>query len=169
MLGKEKCKILKEIRRRIADENDIPWVTEECTHKGNCRGTCPKCESELRELERQLAARQALGKRVAVAALCAGMAFSSAGCTPFGSGTGSGEPLPARHTPSPNETPEPSDWQIMGEVPYDGELEGYLPCTEPPEELEGETELMGDVAYIDPAETGSELAGEPLPEDGGNG
>ena len=55
MLGKEKCRILKEIRQRIADENDIPWVTQECTHKGSCRGTCPKCESELRELERQLA------------------------------------------------------------------------------------------------------------------
>ena len=80
MLGKEKCRILKEIRQRIADENEIPWVTQECTHKGSCRGTCPKCESELRELERQLAARQALGKRVAVAALCAGMAFSAAGC-----------------------------------------------------------------------------------------
>ena len=97
MLGKEKCKILKEIRQRIADENEIPWVTRECTHKGSCRGTCPKCESELRELERQLAARQALGKRVAVAALCAGMAFSSAGCSPLdspGSTAGVPEPLP---------------------------------------------------------------------------
>lgn len=80
MLGKQKCKILKEIRQRIADENDIPYVTRECTHKGDCKGTCPKCESELRYLEEQLQKRQSLGKRVAVAALCTGLAFSGAGC-----------------------------------------------------------------------------------------
>ena len=77
MLGKQKCKILKEIRQRIADENDIPYVTSECTHKGACKGTCPKCESELRYLEQQLALRQSMGKRVAVAALCAGLAFGA--------------------------------------------------------------------------------------------
>ena len=60
MLGKEKCRILKEIRQRIADENEIPYVTRECRHQGDCRGTCPRCESELRYLESQLAARAAL-------------------------------------------------------------------------------------------------------------
>ena len=79
--GKTKCRILKEIRQRIADENDIPYVTRECHFQGECAGTCPRCESELRYLERQLARRQALGKRAAVAALCAGMAFA-AGCAP---------------------------------------------------------------------------------------
>ena len=44
MLGKQKCRILKEIRQRIADENDIPYVTRECSFQGNCRGTCPKCD-----------------------------------------------------------------------------------------------------------------------------
>ena len=82
MLGKEKCRILKEIRQRIAEENDIPYVTRECSFQGECRGTCPRCEAELRALEEQLAARQALGKRVAVAALCAGIALSSVGCAP---------------------------------------------------------------------------------------
>ena len=81
MLGKEKCRILKEIRRRIAEENDIPVVTRECKHQGDCRGTCPRCEQELRELERQLALRQSMGKRVAVTALCAGLALGSTGCT----------------------------------------------------------------------------------------
>ena len=50
MFGKKKCKILKEIRKKIAEENDIPYVTRECTHKGECSGTCPRCEQELREL-----------------------------------------------------------------------------------------------------------------------
>ena len=51
MRGKKKCRLLREIRQRIAQENDIPLVTEECEYKGDCRGTCPKCESELRYLE----------------------------------------------------------------------------------------------------------------------
>jgi len=84
MLGKKKCRILKEIRQKIADENDIPYVTHECRFQGECSGTCPRCESELRYLEKQLAARAAAGKRVAIAALCAGMAFSATGCSsPF--------------------------------------------------------------------------------------
>ena len=86
MIGKKKCRILKEIRQKIADENDIPYVTQECRFQGECSGTCPKCESELRYLEKQLAARAAAGKRIAIAALCTGMTFSMAGCTnPFSS------------------------------------------------------------------------------------
>ena len=101
MLGKQKCKILKEIRQKIADENDIPYVTRECKHQGDCRGTCPRCESELRYLEQQLEARASLGKRVAVAALCAGIAMGSAACSPIdeissllGRGRLKGEALP---------------------------------------------------------------------------
>ena len=84
MLGKQKCRILKEIRQRIADENDIPYVTRECSFQGECRGTCPRCESELKYLERQLALRASLKKGVTVAALCAGMAglsFTVSGCS----------------------------------------------------------------------------------------
>lgn len=80
MKGKEKCKILKEIRAEIARANDIEWVTENCTHKGDCRGTCPKCESEVYALERALARRQALGKTVAVVGLSAGIIATSASC-----------------------------------------------------------------------------------------
>ncbi len=82
MRGKQKCKILKEIRQRIADENDIPYVTRECGYQGECKGTCPRCESELQYLERELARRRSLGKRVSVAALCVGMSLAAAGCSP---------------------------------------------------------------------------------------
>ena len=84
MRGKDKCKILKEIRRRIADENDIPYVTRECGFHGECKGTCPRCESELQYLERELARRRSLGKRVSVAALCVGISLAAAGCSPTG-------------------------------------------------------------------------------------
>ena len=36
MRGRQKCKILKEIRQRITDENDIPYVTRECSYQGEC-------------------------------------------------------------------------------------------------------------------------------------
>ncbi len=77
--GKQTCKILKEIRRQIAEANDIEFVTSECRYKGDCLGTCPKCEAEVRYLEQQLRSRQLMGKAVVLAGLSAGMiAFS--GC-----------------------------------------------------------------------------------------
>lgn len=82
MRGKEKCKALKEIRRQIAEENDIPYVVSQCTHQGECKGTCPKCESELRYLERELAIRQGLGKAVAVAGISASVCAGLTACSP---------------------------------------------------------------------------------------
>ena len=68
MIGKDKCKCLREIRKRIATENDINLVTEECTYKGECTGTCPRCEAEVRYLESELDRRQKMGKLVTLAA-----------------------------------------------------------------------------------------------------
>ena len=70
--GKQTCKILKEIRRQIAEANDIDFVTSECRYKGDCLGTCPKCEAEVRYLEQQLRSRQLMGKAVVLAGLSAG-------------------------------------------------------------------------------------------------
>ena len=69
MSGKNKCKILKEIRQNIADANEIPFVTAECKYQGNCKGTCPKCEEEVAYLENELKKRQQAGKKIAVAGL----------------------------------------------------------------------------------------------------
>ncbi len=80
MRGKNKCKILKEIRQKIADENDILYVTSECKYRGECSGTCPKCESELRYLERELEKRRALGKKVTFAGVAVTMALSLSSC-----------------------------------------------------------------------------------------
>ena len=83
MKGKEKCKALKEIRRQIAEENDIPYVVSQCTYQGDCKGTCPKCESELRYLERELAIRQGLGKAVAVVGISASVCGGLTACSPM--------------------------------------------------------------------------------------
>ena len=77
--GKQTCKILKEIRRQIAEANGIEFATSECRYKGDCLGTCPKCETEVRYLEQQLCARSLAGKAVALAGISAGIILMS-GC-----------------------------------------------------------------------------------------
>ena len=81
--GKQTCKILKEIRKQIAAENDIKLITSECTHKGDCAGTCPKCEAEVRYLERELEKRQRMGKAAVFAGLSLGTIVAATGCGPF--------------------------------------------------------------------------------------
>lgn len=72
MRGKKICKALKEIRLSIAQANDIEYTPTECSHKGDCSGTCPQCEKELRYIERQLLRRQAIGKAAVIAGLALG-------------------------------------------------------------------------------------------------
>ena len=55
--GKEKCSLLKRIRKRIAEKYNLKYHPTECTHQGDCRGTCPACDAELRDLQEQLDAR----------------------------------------------------------------------------------------------------------------
>ena len=71
--GKQTCKILKEIRRQIAEANDIEFITSECQYQGDCLGTCPKCESEVRYLEQQLERKRIAGKAITVLGISAGM------------------------------------------------------------------------------------------------
>jgi hypothetical protein len=72
--GKQVCKILKDIRKQIAEENDIEFITSECKHQGDCAGTCPKCEAELAYLESQLARRSASGLPARLAGIAIGFA-----------------------------------------------------------------------------------------------
>lgn len=77
--GKKICNELKAIRKQIADANGIEYSPAECTHKGECKGTCPKCESEVRYLESELNMRRLLGKAVVVAGL--GLSVASCSCS----------------------------------------------------------------------------------------
>ena len=156
MRGKDKCKILKEIRQRIADENDIPYVTRECGFHGECSGTCPRCERELRYLEQQLERRRSLGKRVSVAALCVGMALASAGCAP-----------------SVKQPTESMQTDLTGEVgPDESSIEGLGGAAVDPgsdiEELSGEVDICEPTSGTDSVDlTGNELSGavkEPEPD-----
>ena len=71
--GKSTCKLLKSIRQQIADANGISYQPKECHHKGDCTGTCPACEEEIRYLERELKARKGNGFGMKVAGIAAGI------------------------------------------------------------------------------------------------
>lgn len=88
MSGKKKCKILKQIRQQIALNNDIEYVVEECPFQGECKGTCPRCEEEVRYLERELEKRRKAGKVVVIAGVAASLAIGTASCVAVGNEVG---------------------------------------------------------------------------------
>ena len=67
--GKSVCNTLKQIRLDVARANGIDYVPAPCTHKGDCAGTCPACESEVEYLEKEIARRHSLGKAVLIAGI----------------------------------------------------------------------------------------------------
>ena len=114
--GKDICKKLKEVRHEIARANDIEFVTSECKFKGECTGTCPKCEAEVRYLEEQLSLRHRAGKAVAVAGIAASMFLAYA---PAMAATPESVPLSAaEYTPLP---PKPGDIKLIPSFPAQGE------------------------------------------------
>jgi hypothetical protein len=52
--GKEMCEVLKSMRKKIAEQYGLVYEPTECNHEGSCQGTCPRCDAELRDLQRQL-------------------------------------------------------------------------------------------------------------------
>ena len=142
MNGKSKCKVLKDIRKKIAEANDIAYVTSECKYQGECAGTCPKCEAELRYLEEELAKQKNLGKIVAVAGIAATLVVASAGCELTAPNQTAGDPLPPETTSQTAET-QPTTLDILDGVMYIDD--NTQPTTTEHEELMGEPVLMGDM------------------------
>ena len=172
MNGKSKCKMLKEIRKKIAEENDIEYITSECKFQGNCRGTCPKCEAELKYLEDELKKRRNIGKKIAVAGIAVSMMISSTGCeieNLFGNRELTGDMDIGNdysYSATPNETAPPETEFIEGELmPEMGTFEPVetdkpsvndntqipLMGTAAPTETDSgdyEVELDGDIEYV---------------------
>lgn len=119
--GKQTCKILKEIRKQIAAENDIELVVSECTYQGDCLGTCPKCEAEVRYLECELEKRQKLGKAVMISgmALTSMLGMSSCG----NNGASSNKASDTQPTDNMEITDDSSD---IYEPDYMESLTGYI-------------------------------------------
>ena len=76
--GRNICNTLKAIRKQIADANGIDYSPEECHFKGECRGTCPKCEQDASDLEYELRLRAMAGKAIKVAGIAAGLVAMTA-------------------------------------------------------------------------------------------
>lgn len=164
--GKYICKELKAVRRKIAEENDIPLEIKECTYQGPCRGTCPRCEAEVRFLENELAKRIRLGKVATVAGLALGLA--SCGGQPQGADTLLRQPkADTSHSFGEEQgTGVPEGPSEVIEVPDVGEIElvGVMEELPPPqidsdfilgmavelvEVIEGEEELSSVFTVVD--------------------
>ncbi len=55
--NKAKCERLKQIRKQLADRIGVDLHQSECTYQGECKGTCPKCAHEEKQLNQALAAK----------------------------------------------------------------------------------------------------------------
>lgn len=71
--GKNICQTLKNIRQKIADANGIHYAPRECHYEGECEGTCPACEQEVKFIENELQIRRQKGFSVKVAGIAAGV------------------------------------------------------------------------------------------------
>ena len=79
--GKYICDTLKKIRLDIARANGIEYSPRVCHHEGECSGTCPACESEMRFLEREIARKRSHGKAAIVAGVSLGLTcFMATSC-----------------------------------------------------------------------------------------
>ena len=154
--GKQTCKILKEIRKQIAAENDIKLVIEECTYQGDCKGTCPKCEAEVRYLERELEKRQRMGKAAVIAGMAVGTMLTATSCDRLNPRPLEGD---VPYIPDSTEMPNPDDtipeeaYQLEGEVmaPVPDSLEkGKKACGTFDEPLEIVGKIEEEEDYVTP-------------------
>ena len=127
--GRNICNELKKVRRHIAEENDIPLEIRECTYKGECLGTCPRCEAEVQYLERELEKRLRLGKVATVAGVALGIAACSHNGTPGQQADDTilmGDALFELHdndildVPPPPGPEVPDSLQVLGIIEYEG-------------------------------------------------
>lgn len=130
--GRNICNTLKAIRKQIADANGISYSPEECHFKGECKGTCPKCEQDVRDLEHELHLRQMAGKAIKVAGIAAGLVAMTA-CS-----DGKIQRISSDATKSElNKVEEP--------IPGDRQLEGDISFSDEAKYAEEENRKLGEI------------------------
>ena len=112
-LNKEKCRKLKQIRKRLADTLHIDLHQRECTYEGPCSGTCPKCKQEEQQLN------QAILKKTALAAGVVTMTVGLTGCVMETEGS------PVFH-PATTEEVQTGDVEYIPPEEIDGGLEDVI-------------------------------------------
>lgn len=61
MTNQEKRNLLRQVRRQLAELNDIVWLSSDSDCHEDCAGNCPLCRAELRYLETELNRRASEG------------------------------------------------------------------------------------------------------------
>ena len=79
--GRIICETLKSVRKSIAEANNICYEPRECNHKGDCNGTCPACEAEVKYIESELSLRKQMGEVIRIAGVAAGIGALAMSCT----------------------------------------------------------------------------------------
>ena len=116
--GRNICNTLKAIRKQIADANGIEYSPEECHFRGECRGTCPRCEQDVRDLEHELQLRQMAGKAIKVAGVALGITALAASATSCSTQKGyynSTPPMPPKVIPIHYQDYTPNDSVLLKE------------------------------------------------------
>ena len=150
--GKNICHALKTIRKQVADANGIVYTPKECHFEGDCNGTCPACEAEVRYLEHQLSLLRKAGKAATVMGVAVGMTMV-AGCkqgsnnAPSVTAPGTEQPkrvetggktCPTRNTSRTdtsllkNKNGADDGLLIQGEISIDSVVEAAEECTSDP-------------------------------------
>lgn len=156
MKGKEKCKALKEIRKQIAEQNDIAFAVSECTHQGECKGTCPKCEAEIAYLEKELAIKKNLGKAVVVAGIATSVCTGLTACSPVNAIQNIFQPHGGYEDLAGDVDIDVDAMQLEGDVPEpieSDEIDGGLEDIDESLDNLVEGELLAPDDYIDESET----------------
>lgn len=63
--------MLRQIRREIAAANGISYFPAECHHIGDCPGTCPVCDEEIRFLDSELNRKAKNGEKITISGISA--------------------------------------------------------------------------------------------------
>lgn len=117
-LHKEKCKELKQMRAKMAEDLGIDLKQRECTYEGYCSGTCPKCKSEELALNAAILKKQMEEANLKVRVAAAGLTTVAAVCLLGCGGTELfSNDLEGATQPGPNDVVyETGDWEGGEEV-----------------------------------------------------
>lgn len=112
--GRLICDTLRAIRLDIARANGIEYAPTPCHHKGECSGSCPACESEVRYLEREIAHKRSLGK----AALVAGVSLAVSSLSAVAGNSASSEALMSSYSTPSQVSDTTKYYEVFGNNPY---------------------------------------------------
>ena len=67
MTGKKKCKILREIRKQLAEDNGITYLSKDCgSDSFYCDGHCAITQAEEKYLENEINDKASKGQRIRI-------------------------------------------------------------------------------------------------------